>query len=399
MLETTLFILSITMVLSFFYRYYRDKYRHKDNNISLTDLLVSTLDQFKSSAFIISVATGKIQFVNSFALDQLGYAREDLLDKPVDSLDVDGVNHSLKGQCQHVLSNGEDSVYFDTLIREKKGGARAFEVFLQKMNSGKDGLFFTVIMRDITERKRIEKIQHQLIATVSHELRTPLTSIKGSLGLLESKDLDLLPEKTKFLIEMARKNSDRLMYLINDILDLERFRHKDLAFDLVDAELGDILQESVVAIEPYAKQFSVDVAFVQPQFPMRVLVESERILQVLNNLLSNAIKFSGEGSVVHVNTQVLGDRVRVNIVDEGSGIPENMRERVFQPFARSHDDKSRVAGSGLGLPISAAIIEAHNGFLSFDSQEGVGTRFYFELPLQHADHGSSSPQLPEETSL
>ncbi|MDH5547753.1 MAG: PAS domain-containing sensor histidine kinase [Gammaproteobacteria bacterium] len=372
-------IVATTLLLFLIYRNTHRK--EEDRSISLTSLFVRTLDQLKSSAFIVSVSTGRITFCNAFCLRELGFERPDIIGHTVDILEVDGVLLTLRNQFKKLLADNDEFLYFDTLLREKNGGTRAFEVFLQKMQGDDDDQFFVAIMQDITEKKRIEKLQHQLISTVSHELRTPLTSIKGSLGLLDSRDLDKLPEKTKFLIEMARKNSDRLMYLINDILDLERFRHKDVTLNLKDTDLSLVIRESIAAILPYAKQFDITIAYVESMSSVIVRAEAERMLQVLNNLLSNAIKYSPRGSIVHVNTQLVGERIRVNITDEGKGIPESMRESIFQPFSRSIDNDSQIIGTGLGLPISVAIIKAHNGFLSFDSQEGVGTRFYFELPI------------------
>ena len=250
-----------------------------------------------------------------------------------------------------------------------------------------EGILYGVA-RDITEQKRlederreVERMKSEFVSTVSHELRTPLTSIRGSLGLLSGGVAGPLPALAEEMIGIAHKNSERLIRLINDILDLEKMESGQLDFQLEPLELGPLLAAAVEAHQGYAQQYGVSMEMVVEAPEARALVDGDRLLQVLANLLSNALKFSPPGERVTLRLERVDTRLRVSVRDRGPGIPEAFHTRLFQKFAQADgSDSRRKGGTGLGLSISRGLVERMGGSLDFVTAENAGTTFRVELP-------------------
>jgi PAS domain S-box-containing protein len=243
-----------------------------------------------------------------------------------------------------------------------------------------------VVVRDITDTHKIERMKTEFVATVSHELRTPITSIRGSLGLLAAGTAGQLTDKMQHLIEIALRNSDRLALLINDLLDIEKIDSGNMRFDLQPHVLRDLIEQSIEANGGYAQSFNVKLT-VSDAIPLvYVSVDADRLLQVLANLLSNAAKFSPTGANVDISAHTLvqhnTNMVRVCVRDHGPGIAEEFRSRLFQKFSQADASDARTKnGTGLGLAISKSIIERLGGSIGYTTQVGAGTTFYFDLPI------------------
>ena len=232
---------------------------------------------------------------------------------------------------------------------------------------------------DISARKEIDRMKNEFIAVVGHELRTPLSSIVGSLGLLvATKDLR---EDIQTLIRVARDNSQRLVRLVNDILDVEKLDSDTLQIQLEPVDLATLIDTAIQANQGYADQYGVSLVRTQSEGPARVDASFDRLMQVMANLLSNAAKFSPRGARVEIRLQRMRGAFRVSIIDRGPGIPEDFKPRVFDRFAQADSSISRQrGGTGLGLAISKMIIDKLGGKIDFVSTPGMGTRFYFDLP-------------------
>lgn len=262
---------------------------------------------------------------------------------------------------------------------KKNGEQFPAEISFTKTNLNNQELLVCIV-RDITERKKIEKMKSEFISVVSHELRTPLTSIKGSMNLLQGRFSEGLPEKGKQLLDIANKNCERLILLINDILDIEKSESGKMVFKFQKMNIKELVQEAVVGIEEYAKKFNVKIR-TDNKKDIFVLGDYDRLIQVLTNLLSNGIKFSNERSEVIAKVEVRDQFVRVSITDHGKGIPEAFKSKIFQKFVQEESSMTRgVSGTGLGLSICKAIIEHHHGKIDFISERKKGSTFYFELP-------------------
>ena len=253
------------------------------------------------------------------------------------------------------------------------------------------------MVRDISERKRIERMKTEFVSTVSHELRTPLTSISGALGLLAGGALGNLPDQARSLIDIAHKNSKRLTHLINDLLDMEKIAAGKMHFDMQPQALVPLIEQSLEGIRSYSVERRVNFSLDQQMEAPEVRVDSQRLLQVLSNLLSNAVKYSPEGGTVDVAVRQVGCQVRVEVADHGPGIPAEFRSRIFQKFSQADSSDTRQkGGTGLGLAITKELVERMGGRIGFESEEDKGTCFYFELPLcnLNVQNPVNDPHLP-----
>ncbi len=242
------------------------------------------------------------------------------------------------------------------------------------------GILF--IATDITQRKRSEKIKNEFISTVSHELRTPLTSIRGSLGLIKGGVAGDIPPQMNKLLEIAYSNSERLIRLINDILDIEKIEAGGMEFHLEKTELMPEIKRAISMLSSYASQFNVKIEMTKAIQGIEVMIDKDRFEQVMNNLLSNASKFSATGSTVEVEMVRIDDLIRINVRDHGIGIADEFRDIMFKKFAQVDSSDTRAkGGTGLGLSISKAIMEKLGGRIDYTSVVSQGSVFFVDLPI------------------
>jgi signal transduction histidine kinase len=240
--------------------------------------------------------------------------------------------------------------------------------------------------RDITQQLEAERMKQEFTSTLSHELRTPLTSILGSLQLINSGAFGELEKDVAELAQVAERNGQRLLDLINDVLDIERIESGKLTLFPEPRALHTLLQEAVNLNQAFAERFNVRLVLSADLPNVRVNVDVKRILQVMTNLISNAAKFSPAGEAVTIEMHDLGGEVRVAVNDRGTGIPENFRNRIFARFAQADStDTRQKGGTGLGLAICKRLIETMGGRIGFADRQGGGTMFFFELPKHRAD--------------
>ncbi|MDB4873621.1 MAG: domain S-box [Gemmatimonadetes bacterium] len=252
-----------------------------------------------------------------------------------------------------------------------------------------------IIARDISERKEVDRLKGEFVSMVSHELRTPLSSIRGALGLLASGKLDSDPEKRRRMRELAVANTDRLIRLINDILDVERINSNAATFEQTSCSVRELVEQVVETIAPLAERAGTTVHWEAAD--VHIWADPDRITQTLMNLVDNAIKFSPAGSTVHVSVRADETFATFAVGDQGRGIPADKLASVFDRFQQVDASDSREkGGSGLGLAISRGIVEQHGGKMWVESVLGVGSTFLFTIPLvanQGATTGDSSAPL------
>ncbi|MEH2205619.1 MAG: response regulator [Nostoc sp.] len=266
--------------------------------------------------------------------------------------------------------------------RRKDGTEFPAEASISKIEMSEE-IFYTVILRDITERKQIERMKDEFVSVVSHELRTPLTSIHGSLGMLASGLLPTDSEQGKRLLQIATDSSERLVRLINDILDIERIESGKAKMEPEICNIVDLIVQAVNVMQPLADKAGVKVSV--SALSGQVLADCDRIVQTLTNLLSNAIKFSSAGSTVWLGAQHQGNEVLLTVKDTGRGIPTDKLESIFERFQQVDSSDSRNHdGTGLGLAICKSIMQQHGGRIWAESVLGEGSTFYITLPLFRA---------------
>jgi PAS domain S-box-containing protein len=250
----------------------------------------------------------------------------------------------------------------------------------------REGQLLSVIAqgRDITAQREAERMKREFTSTLSHELRTPLTSIIGSLQLINAGVLGEVPKDVMELTEVAERNGQRLLDLINDILDIEKIESGKLTLNPEVIRVDELLRESMLLNKGFADRFKVRFEPRGAISTSEVHADRKRLQQVMTNLLSNAVKFSPEGQVVEITAEERGDTLRVGVHDRGPGIPEAFRPRIFGRFNQADSTTSRQkGGTGLGLAICKRLVEMMHGKIGFDDRAGGGTTFWFELP-RHA---------------
>jgi PAS domain S-box-containing protein len=249
---------------------------------------------------------------------------------------------------------------------------------------GEPAVQLTVL--DVTERIDMAAIRNDFVSTVSHELRTPLTSIAGSLSLIAAGMAGELPPEAKNLVSIASRNSERLVRLVNDILDVDRIESGHIKIAFEPLSVTEILTSAIADHESYAAKFGISIG-VAERIDASVWAGSDQMAQIFANLLSNAIKHSPLHGQVMIRVTRRGERVRFAITDRGPGVPPEFRRRLFQKFSRADPAQQ---GTGLGLAICKRLVEMQGGEIGYLAEAGGGSTFYFELPEHRAAAGRAA---------
>jgi len=325
-----------------------------------------------------------LRFHNRAYEEVFGLTSEQLQGRTIREIVGEEMYALIKPRIEEVLQGYP--VVYERSQKTARGGTRDYMInYFPRYGDGADEgkvIGFYTLANDVTELKRIDRMKSEFVSTVSHELRTPLTSIRGSLGLISGGVAGQLPEAVKTLVGIAKSNCERLIRLINDILDIEKIESGKMTLDLQIIELKPLLEQALAANEGYGAAKNVSLSLQFPDEELMVRADGDRLTQVVTNLLSNAMKFSPNDGMVEIHVaRSAAHGVRVEVRDHGPGIPEEFRKRIFQKFSQADSSDTRQkGGTGLGLNISRAIIERLGGSIGFETRTGEGTTFYFELP-------------------
>jgi PAS domain S-box-containing protein len=340
---------------------------------------------------------GYTVFLNPAAARLLGHDAAELIGRPLEAVlqferAADGSGGT--DAVRETLRTGTPRRGAATSLRRAGGGRFPVEFACSPLREDGRIVGAVVTFRDVTERREVDRMKDEFISIVSHELRTPLTSIRGSLGLLSGGQLGELNERGRRLLEIALQNTDRLVRLINDILDIERIEAGRAALELRVHDAAALARAAADVMEPMADRAGVALRVHAETVPVRA--DGDRILQVLTNLLSNAVKFSPAGTEVVLACERQDGSVAFRVSDRGRGIPAESLESVFERFQQVDSSDSRQkGGTGLGLAISRSIVQQHGGRIWAESAPGQGTTFRFTLPVREApgedDTGSVGP--------
>lgn len=329
---------------------------------------------------------GLVRFANPAAARLLGARPQNLIGKPVHQLVHGSAPPDKKcgEDCPLRRASGQrKAVTGEGAIFRSNGTGFPAEFFLNPILD--QGRFSGSVLsfRDISQRYALDRMKDEFVSTVSHELRTPLTSIRGALGLLSSGMLGVINEKAANLLRIALSNSERLVRLINDILDLERTQsgREPLAFRPV--QLGEIVRQAIDGVQPMADE--AGVLLIHDKTQVEITADTDRLLQVVTNLLSNAIKFSPANSAISVMLRSGASGVTLSVIDQGRGIPADKLEAIFGRFQQvDASDSRQKGGSGLGLAICRAIVVQHSGRIWAERNPVRGSTFRVFLPYQPA---------------
>jgi PAS domain S-box-containing protein len=258
-----------------------------------------------------------------------------------------------------------------------------YEITLEYVQSDSGEPRLVSIYHDITARKAADTAKKEFISTVSHELRTPLTSMKGALGLALSGSIGEIPEKVSKMVTMASSNCDRLVILINDILDLEKIEAGKMNFKMEELDLEELVDAAIEANRFYAEKYGVTLTRRTEDIESGYITlgDRNRLMQVMDNLLSNAAKYSPKDKEVVISLSLNRGWIRLSVSDHGPGIPKAAQATIFNKFTQADSSDTRAkGGTGLGLSIAKLIVVEHKGRIFFESEESFGTEFFADLP-------------------
>jgi PAS domain S-box-containing protein len=327
---------------------------------------------------------GIVEYANPFFLDSAGYQLEEVIGKHWFS------NFLPQIEQEKVIGVFSDSLlnldhfnkYYQNSIVTKTGEERMIAWNNTILRNQDEEFIGTMsIGEDITEKLKVERIKSEFISIASHELRTPLASIRGALGLLASGVLDNKPEIAKNMLNIAASDTERLVRLVNDILDLERLESNNVNLNRQWTDMGDLCQQAMDTMQALAAESQIQIRY-NPR-SQQIFVDRDRLIQTLVNLLSNAIKFSLPHSEVNIETETLSDQVIFRVRDRGRGIPERNLESIFERFNQvDASDSRQKGGTGLGLAICRRIVQQHGGKIWIESVVSEGSTVSFSIPYR-----------------
>jgi PAS domain S-box-containing protein len=360
---------------------------------TLTRQSNSILESVGDGIFCID-REGRVTVVNAAAAQMLGYRQEEMLGKVMHSLihhtKADGSAYPTdESPIRRSISNFGAARVRDEVFWRQDGTSFPVEYVARPLidaNSSESGgvraLGVVVAFTDTTDRRALDRMKDEFISTVSHELRTPLTSLRGALGLLSGGALEARPEKSQQMLEIAINNADRLIRLVNDIVDLERISSGKNELHLATVRARELLHGAVNICEAQIPGASARILLRPTE--VSVWADSERVLQVLNNLLSNAFKFSEPDGEIYMSARNLDDQEALfEVQDHGRGIAADKLEHIFDRFQQGDASDSRaLGGTGLGLTICRRIVTLNGGRIWATSTPGKGTTVHFTLPTR-----------------
>ncbi len=328
---------------------------------------------------------GIVESVNPAGARLFGYAPQELIGQNVKVLMPESFRKAHDSYVANYLKTGRKKIIGsgrEVLAQRKDGTTFPIELGVSEVTLGNRRLF-TGIARDISERYKIEQMRKEFCSIASHELRTPLTNMSLSLDLIARGEDRELPPHIKTMIDIARRSSERLTRLVNDLLDIHKFEAGEMALHIKPLKLMPLVEEATEASRAYAEQCGVHYRLASALPDAWVKADGDRLMQVLTNLLSNAAKFSPANATVEVSVARREGALRVAVTDSGPGIPAGFREQLFHPFTQakpSLEDARHKESAGLGLSIAKAIIEKLGGRIGLETEPHGATTFYFELP-------------------
>jgi PAS domain S-box-containing protein len=338
-------------------------------------------------SIIVVGSFGKIVLANRETERMFGYSQDELIGQTVELL------IPARLRSRHARHRGQFAADPRSLLPRNLCGGRKdgtefpAEVSVNPIHTA-EGILALGVIVDISERLRLEGLKDEFVATVSHELRTPLTSIAGALSLLINNAVGTLPEHAKRLIKIANANSQRLVRLVNSILDMERIESGKVVFVQKRIEVRSLVEEAIEANRVFADGFGVRIRLDPSSATGDIRGDPDWLLQVVTNLLSNAVKFSPAAENVEVMIEKPSGNIRISVRDHGHGVPESFRPRIFEKFAQADaSDARQLGGTGLGLSIVKQIVTRLGGEVGFDDAPGGGAVFHVEFPrlVQNAE--------------
>lgn len=343
-----------------------------------TDLsfLESILEGLQDGVYVYTCDTLGIRYMNATARARHGWTLQEARTKVIGDTAATFDTEAFFRKAAPLLNGERESITLELVHF-----TGPIEVSTRLVPTADEGDVFVSVLRDISCRKSAELDKVQTVSTISHELRTPLTSIHGALRLLKAGVVADLDDKTQSVVDIAARNTDRLLSIVNDILDLEKINSNKMDFSIAEMDILDCVRNTVELVSGAAVESHVQLDISTDLRRAMVMGNPERIAQVITNFASNAIKYSPRGATVQFGVAHRDGSIIVSVTDEGPGISEDQNRMLFKPFSQARaGDGTKRPGTGLGLAIVAAILERLDYPVAFTSEVGKGSTFQFRIP-------------------
>lgn len=355
------------------------------------DVLIKELEKFKlavdnvSDNIIITDSEGIVIYANKAVEKVTGYKPEEAVGKKSGTLWKTPMPVEYYQNLWDTIKK-QKKVFISEIQNKRKNG----EIYTAKisispiLNKAGHVKFFVGIERDITREKEIEKSKTEFVAIASHALRTPLTAIAGLVSMIQDGEYGEINKNLKQPLEDVQTSSERLILLVNDLLNFSRIQTGKMEYKLADFSIADIITQTVHLLHPIVEQNNLQLNITQLE-PVIVQGDSDKVKEILNNLIGNASKFTDKGSIT-VSTKVVGDLVEIQISDTGIGVKKQDQEKLFGLFQQLESSEGRSTGTGLGLHISKQMARKMGGDVRLESSEvGKGSNFVFSIPKSNSE--------------
>lgn len=367
--------------------------RTAEKSGAMDDLLYSTLEHLNEDVYVYDTESLALRYMNLVARARCGWLAHEVREKSITDTMPDFDLSLFRKHAHPLLVGNQTAATIQVLL--PRGPV---EIVTRIINGIDNKRLFVSTLRDLSARQQIENARIQSVSMISHELRTPLTSIKGSLALLRSGTLGELSPQSMKVLDIAHRNSDRLITMVNDILDYVKLQSGKMSFSNGKIDLKKMVTEAVENMQAFADANGIQLSASLPEFDAYGYGDSNRLMQVMVNLISNAVKFSPEKSEVTVAVNQIDDGWRVSVTDKGPGIPQSMLVHIGEPFMQFSETSGRKHhGTGLGLTIVKKILKHHSSKLNVDTSPDRGSTFSFDLSKHKERQPTVIGQMVEQS--
>jgi len=341
----------------------------KDQNLTI-------IESFSDGILVLD-EENKLFLINPQAELFFDIKADELIDKPISELTKIPIFESLA----NLLEQKTEKIFRKELPLKKN---LILQVTISPLMNEKEKMGTLIILHDITREKTVERIKTEFVSLSAHQLRTPLSAIKWTLRMLLDGDLGKLNKEQSDFLEKTYKSNERMITLINDLLNVTRIEEGRYIYQLLSYDLVEITQSAIDSYKGEIERKNIKFEFKKPEKKLpKILMDEEKIKIAIENLLDNAVRYIFSGGKIIISLGLLENEIQFKIEDSGIGIPRGEQPRVFTKFFRGVNAiRMETEGSGLGLFVTKNIIEAHGGKIWFESEEGRGSTFYFTLPLK-----------------
>ena len=340
-------------------------------------------ERTKLDTLFLHMTDGVVAFSRLGLVIHKNPAAEEMLGRPIGEQTAYGALCGAIASLEQVLAL-EQPAY---LSGEREAAGRTLELLLAPFDGERQEGGVMVVIHDVTEQRKTEELRREFVANVSHELRTPLTNIRSYAETLADNAGDLPPETEKNFLGVILNESDRMTHIVQDLLTLSRFDSGRSELKLARFSFEGAIRDMYHAVLMEAQRHGHTVALeLEPNLP-GIVGDRERILQVMMNVVSNAIKYTPDGGAIGISAGRAGEKVWMEVSDNGIGIPPEDRSRIFERFYRVDKSRSRESGgTGLGLSIAKEIVDRHQGSIALVDRPGPGLTLRIELPVEGPGH-------------